>query len=146
MLNKPDKPWNPVKGPNWANLFVDQISNLSPSEKSVVFLSCSTPRLTDFLSGNVFAYRSTTSMLPPPSNPILHNLGKFLLVIEPRSDEVIQRFGYFDFLDPLHRHHQLDHHNQLNREVAPEENRDLARLSAYLHIHLRMLANNNYLH
>ena len=39
MLNKPDKPLNLVKGPSGAKVFVDQISNLSPSEKPVVPLS-----------------------------------------------------------------------------------------------------------
>ena len=34
-------------------------------------------------------------------------------------------------------HQQLDHHHQLNREVAQEETRDLDRKSEYLHFHLR---------
>ena len=35
------------------------------------------------------------------------------------------------------RLHQLDHHHQLNREVAPDEPKDLDRMSVQLHIHLR---------
>ena len=52
-------------------MFIDQISDLPSSEKSVVLLS-SLLFETDLLS-EVFASRSTFLMLPPTSNPILHN-------------------------------------------------------------------------
>ena len=43
------------------------------------------------------------------------------------------------------RLHQLDHHHQLNREVAPEETKDPDRVSGYFHIHLRIPASSHNL-
>ena len=40
-------------------------------------------------------------------------------------------------------HYQLDHHHQLNREVTPEETKDLDRVREYLHIHPRMPASSH---
>ena len=40
-------------------------------------------------------------------------------------------------------HHQLGHHHQLNREVVPEDPQDLGHASEYIHVHSRMLVNNN---
>ena len=42
-------------------------------------------------------------------------------------------------------HHQMDHHQKLKREVAPEEKNDLDRVSEYLHIHPRMPASSHNL-
>ena len=41
--------------------------------------------------------------------------------------------------------HQLDHHHQLNREVSPEEMKDLDRVRECLHIHPRMLESSHNL-
>ena len=42
-------------------------------------------------------------------------------------------------------HHQLDHHHQLNKGIAPEDPSDLGHASEYIHVHIRMLVNNNSL-
>ena len=40
-------------------------------------------------------------------------------------------------------HHQLDHHHQLNKGIAQEEPKDPDHVSEYIHVHSRMLDNNN---
>ena len=43
-----------------------------------------------------------------------------------------------------HRH-QLDHHHQLNKGIAPEDPKYLDQVSEYIHVHPRMLVNSNSL-
>ena len=43
------------------------------------------------------------------------------------------------------RHHQLDHHHQLNKGIAPEDPKDLDHVCEYIHVHLHKLVNNNSL-
>ena len=42
-------------------------------------------------------------------------------------------------------HHQLDYHHQLNKGIVPEGSKDLGHVSEYIHVHPRMLVNNNIL-
>ena len=63
---------NLIIGSCCTKIIVDQISNLSPSEKSVVLLS--SLLFDTYFLPEVCAYRNTSSMLLPSSYPILHNL------------------------------------------------------------------------
>ena len=59
-------------------------------------------------------------------------------MVTPESDDENTRMRISKLLTPYL--HQLDHHNQLNRGIAPEDTKDLDRVSEYLHIHPRMQA------
>ena len=86
-------------GSNKSKIFVAQISNLSPSEKSVVLMS-SLLFDTDLLS-------EACLLIVAPFQCCRHHQVQFFIIKEIfarhwlRGDEVIQRFGCFDFLDPL---------------------------------------------
>ena len=91
ILNNSDNPGISSKDDVGRKIFIDQMSDLSPSEKSVVLFELSALRHWSSL-GTVFAYRKTFSML---GAPVLRACHWFW------SDEVIQRFSCFDFLDRL---------------------------------------------
>ena len=63
-------------------------------------------------------------------------------MVTPESDD---EMSDEDFAIIIPHHHQLDYQHELNKGIAPEDSKDPGHVSDYIHVHPRMLVNNNSL-